>query len=130
MRALHSEDTAEEIGARNNERFRQARLNPNRRNRLETDPHPRFQASPPVADRLNSLRESSLGSHGTKHYGVNTGGHDQVHRAAINQQYQSANSNQVPAKRRIANHNRNRTAEIRRYQDARTFSRRGLAPPA
>ena len=25
-------------------------------------------------------------ANGTKHYGVNTGGHDQVHRAAINQQ--------------------------------------------
>ena len=46
-----------------------------------------------------------------------------------NQSKITAISNQVPAKRRIANHNRNRTAEIRRYLDARTSSRRGLTPP-
>ena len=80
----------------------------------------------------------------SEHNGVNKDGHNQVHRvqpyAVSNQVRRNAESrilhlcaaisNQVPAKRRIAN--RNRTAEIRRYhyQDARTSSRRGLAPPA
>ena len=47
-----------------------------------------------------------------KHDGVNTGGHDQVHRAAISNQQSGA-----AAKRRIAN--RNHTASIRRDGDAR-----------
>ena len=61
-----------------------------------------------------------------EHDGVNTGGHDQAHCAAINQQYQQYQQSAIRCRR---NAESRIIIAIAQYQDVCTSSRRGLAPP-